>query len=50
MTEFLTHIIQGVPIGCVYARGAPPEPSEVPPEVGARIPKVSSQVPGSVAL
>jgi hypothetical protein len=31
-------------------RSARPEPSAVPPVVGARVPKVSLQVPGLVAL
>jgi hypothetical protein len=32
------------------ATAAVPEPSPAPPEVGARMPKVSLQVPGSVVV
>jgi hypothetical protein len=34
----------------LYATGAEPAPSAVPPLVGARVPKLSLQVPGLVVL
>jgi hypothetical protein len=37
-------------IDCVNGTEAVPEPSAEPPEVGARVPKLSLQVPGLVVL